>query len=286
MQNFGDLPSEFCNYNSSSIALLPVPYDGTSTWIKGADKGPFAILDASANMELYDIPTNSEVYRNGIHTLDPLVHHGDPEKLSVLVKERVMGILKDKKFPVVLGGEHSVSIGCFLAAAEFFTPVPGILQLDAHTDLREEYLGSSYNHACVMARARETAPILQVGIRSMDKSELESTDLSRVYFAHDIRKNFHWIQDITSRLEENTWITLDLDVLDPSIMPATGTPEPGGLDYYSVLDLIESVCKKTRVIGLDLVELCPNENSRPSEFLAAKLLYQILSLIFKYNRNF
>src|SRR3989338_5939347 len=191
--NYGDIAKEYCNKEKSKIVILPVPYDNTSTWIKGADKGPQAIIDASGNMELYDIETKSEVYKQGMFTEAPLkVKNISPEQLAKEVETRISGWIAQKKFTVVLGGEHSVSIGAIQAHAKAHAKKTEdfcVLQLDAHADTREEYHDSKYNHACVMARARELCPIVQVGIRSMDVSEKEKMDLSRVFFAEKISKD-------------------------------------------------------------------------------------------------
>lgn len=164
-QNYGGLDNEFTSYKDAKIVVLPVPYDGTSTWLKGADKGPDAILEASANMELYDIETDSEVYTQGIATLDPVTESSSPEAMSDAVEMQVDTLLKDKKFPVLLGGEHSVSIGSIRAFAKHYEDF-SVLQLDAHSDMRDSYEGSDHNHACIMARAKEMASVAQVGIRS------------------------------------------------------------------------------------------------------------------------
>ena len=169
MRQFGDFSAEETNYATAEIAILPVPYDGTSTWIKGADKGPEALLDASYNLEFYDIETDYEVYKRGISTLPPVEEKSSPEKMSEEVEKRMSQILTDGKFPVMIGGEHSVSIGAFRAIVEKYPDV-SILQLDAHSDMRDEYEGSTHNHACVMARAKDlTDSITQVGIRSSAK---------------------------------------------------------------------------------------------------------------------
>ncbi|MBN2663625.1 MAG: agmatinase [Bacteroidales bacterium] len=279
MKNFGGLEPDFCDYNNSKIVVLPIPYDGTSTWIKGANLGPNAILEASENMELYDIETDFEPYTLGIHTVEPVSINNSPESMSKVVYERTKKLLSDNKFVVSLGGEHSVSIGAIKAFAEKFDNLT-ILQIDAHTDLRNEYLGSNHNHACVMARAKEFAPIVQVGIRSMDSCELVNVDKKRVFFASSIQKNENWINNVVDLLTENVYLTFDLDGLDPSIMPSTGTPEPGGLLWYDVINLMEEVIKQKNLVGFDVVELCPNENNKAPDFLAAKFIYKTLSMKF------
>ncbi len=279
MQNFGGLSEEYTSYNDSDIVVIPVPYDGTSTWIKGAERGPEALLEASANMELYDIETDTEVYLRGIHTTE-IVHTSEsPEILAPLVKDAMKKVFDDQKFPVLLGGEHSVSIGAFQAAGEKFDDLT-ILQLDAHSDLRPEYEHSAYNHACVMARAKEISPIVQVGIRSMCVEEKENMDASRVFWGHQIRNNSTWMEEVLDLLSGNVYITIDLDVFDPACLPATGTPEPGGMDYPTVIEFLRKVNAAKNIVAFDVVELCPIPGNPASDFLASKLVYQILSMKF------
>lgn len=282
--NFGDIPENYSNLRDSKIVILPVPYDKTSTWIKGADKGPEAILTASSNMELYDIETDSEVYKRGIFTDKFIDGNLTPEELVDAVDGKTKKFIHDGKFTVVIGGEHSVSIGAIKAHSEKYNNLC-VLQLDAHSDLREEYEGSKYNHACVMTRAKENAKIVQVGIRSMDSSELDHMDKKRVVFAKDIQNNKEWIKSVIKKLSSKVYITIDLDVFDPSIMPSTGTPEPGGLLWYDVLNLLKEVIKQKEVVGCDVVELCPNKNNKAPDFLAAKLIYKILSYKFERMKN-
>ncbi len=279
MTDFGGLPEEFTNEHSAGIAILPVPYDGTSTWIKGSDKGPDAIMEASSNMELYDIETGTEVYRRGIFTAPAITERSSPEKMVGTVAERVRHFLDKGKFPVVIGGEHSVSIGSIQAFASHY-PQLSVLQLDAHSDLRNEYEGSANNHACVMARAKEIASIVQVGIRATDSGELPAMDMERVFFAHQIHGSDKWMDQAVGLLADNVYITIDLDVFDPAIMPSTGTPEPGGMGWYQCLGLIEKVIAARRVVGFDVVELCPSESNKAPDFMAAKLIYRILSMKF------
>jgi agmatinase len=278
--NFGGIPPSYSAYESSPIVILPVPFDATSTWIKGADRGPDAILEASANMELYDIETDSEVYLKGIYTAKAVSEKSSPEELAVGVHKRVLKYLDDDKFVVTIGGEHSVTIGVVRAFAE---KIPGlcVLQIDAHTDLRPEYEGSRFNHACVMARVRECCPIVQVGIRSMDVVEKPYVDKERVFFAKDIvGSHTTWIDEVIEKLDYHVYVTIDLDGFDPSIMPATGTPEPGGLGYYEVINLMRKLIVKKKLVGFDVVELCPISDNKASDFLASKLIYQLLSYQF------
>jgi agmatinase len=196
------------------------------------------------------------------------------------VQERVEQHLEDNTFVVTIGGEHSVSIGAVRALAARF-PGMSVLQLDAHSDLRDEYEGSKLNHACVMARIEEICPVVQVGIRSMDASEKPFVDPDRVFFAKDIWDRTDWIDRVVAQLTDQVYVTIDLDVFDPSIMPSTGTPEPGGLLWYDVLTLLRAVCRRKSVVGFDVVELCPIANNWAPDFLAAKLIYQLLSYKFR-----
>ncbi len=282
-KNFGGLPDQYSKIENSKVVIVPVPYDGTSTWIKGADKGPDAIIEASHNMELYDIVADKEAYKVGIHTADPIKERRSPERVAKEVEARVTQLLKKKKFPVILGGEHSVSIGAFRAFAEFYKGADfTILQFDAHADLRQEYEGSRYNHACVMARAAELAPILQVGVRSMSFEERADVAPERVFYADYIldSNNTTWMYDLLNKTGKNVYITIDLDVFDPSIMPATGTPEPGGMLWYTMLDILSKINQKTNIVGFDVVELSPVKYNKAPNFMAAKLIYQLLTYKF------
>jgi agmatinase len=278
---FGDLPQRYCAYQTAKIVILPAPFDATSTWIKGADKGPAAIIEASANMETYDIETDCEVYKHGIFTDEPIKETVSPEKMVAELKTRVLKHIKNKKYVVTLGGEHSVSAATIEAHAEIFDKI-SVLQLDAHADLRDEYNGSKYNHACVMARAKEIAPIVQVGIRSAAIEERELIqNADNVFPAQDIYNNNNWFEKCLNKLTKNVYLTIDLDVFDPAIMPSTGTPEPGGLSWYQMLDFLKQLMKQKNVVGFDVVELCPNPQNKAPDFLAAKLIYKLLSYKFE-----
>lgn len=279
MRNYGDFEDKYTDYRTAEIAILPVPYDGTSTWIKGADKGPEALLDASFNMEFYDIETGTEVYKKGIATLAPVTEDSTPEAMSDEVERRMDAIIKDGKFPVMIGGEHSVSIGAIRAIAKNYEEF-SVLQLDAHSDMRDTYEGSTHNHACIMARAKEVATnVTQVGIRSTwPAEEGHNIDPERIFYAYKIKEESGWEEKVSKQLCKNVYITIDLDVFDPAIMPSTGTPEPDGLSYRQVLNLLKRIITEHNVIGLDVVELCPNEINKAPDFLASKLIYQFLSM--------
>jgi len=276
---FGALSDNFCRYETAAIAILPVPYDGTSTWMKGSSQGPQALLDASAHMELYDIETDSEVFRRGMITMEPVHCPDDPWQMVTAVYERARPLVAGGKFVVGIGGEHSVSVGLVRAVAEKI-PDLSVLQLDAHSDTRDTYEGSRYNHACVMSRIGEFCPYVQAGIRSMDAAEMKRLKPDRTFFAREIVKGSNVVPRIVKALTRDVYITIDLDVFDPSVMPSTGTPEPGGLGWYHLFGLLGPVIKAKNVVGIDVTELLPNPANKAPDFLAAKLIYRILSMVF------
>lgn len=278
-KNYAGIPEKYARIDEAKVVLIPVPYDGTSTWQKGADKGPDAFLNASENMELYDIETQSEVYKKGIYLAPPVTENSSPEKMVEAVYKTTKNYIKQEKFVTLFGGEHSVSIGSIRAFNESFEDLT-VVQLDAHADLRPEYEGSKCNHACALHEASKNTNLIQIGIRSMDISEKEHMDENQVYFAHDLYED--WQDDAIGQMTPNVFITIDLDAFDPSIMPSTGTPEPGGLFWYETLEFLKMMFKKKNVVGFDIVELCPNEKEKSSDFLAAKLYYKMLSYKFKY----
>jgi len=279
MRNYAGIPDKYAQLKTSKIVLIPVPYDGTSTWMKGADKGPEAFLEASENMEVYDIETDSEVYKEGVFLADPVTESSSPEAMVDQVYQTVLKYLQMQKFVTVFGGEHSVSIGSIRAFKEHVDNLT-ILQLDAHADLRNEYEGSACNHACAVHEASKTTNLVQVGIRSMDVSEKKYLKKENCFFAHEIHADPGWMKKALSKLTDQVFITIDLDSLDPSIMPSTGTPEPGGLSWYQVVNFIKFVAANKKIVGFDIMELCPNKNNKAPDFLAAKLYYKILSYVF------
>ncbi len=279
MRNYAGIPDEYAQPDNADIVLIPVPYDGTSTYGKGADKGPDAILDASENMELYDIETRSEVYKQGVFIAPTISENTSPEAMTEVVDSTVSEYISKGKFVTMLGGEHSVSIGSIRAFNRKYSNLT-VLQLDAHSDLRPEYMGSACNHACALHEASKTCNTVQVGIRSMDTVELPFVKEENFFTSYAIRKNPNWQEDVLNRLTENVYITIDLDAFDPSIMPSTGTPEPGGLLWNETLDLLKKVFKKCNVVGFDIVELAPIDDLHAPDFLAAKLYYKMLSYKF------
>jgi agmatinase len=281
-KNYAGIPDEFAKKETANIVLIPVPYDGTSTWQKGAEKGPQAFFEASENMELYDIETDSEVYREGVFLAEPVLENASPESMVEQVYETTKNYLLKKKFVTLIGGEHSISIGSIRAFNEAYDDLT-VLQLDAHVDLRKEYQGNKYNHACAMYEANQHTNLIQVGIRSMDKSEKFIMDKERVFFAHEMDLDDYWMDNAIELMTNNVFITIDLDAFDPSILPSTGTPEPGGLFWNETLHFLRRVFSEKNVVGFDIVELCPNPNEKSSDFLAAKLYYKMLS--YKFHEN-
>lgn len=278
-KTYAGIPEKYAKLDSSKIVLIPVPYDGTSTWQKGADKGPDAFLHASENMELYDIETQTEVYKQGVFLAEPVTENSSPEAVVEAVHKTTKEYIKRNKFVTVFGGEHSISIGTIRAFNECFDNLT-VLHIDAHADLRKSYEGSSCNHACAVYEASQTTNLIQVGIRSMDIIETTVMDKDKTYFAHEMAQDDSWMDAAIDQMTENVFITFDLDAFDPSILPSTGTPEPGGLFWYETLEFLKMVFKEKNVVGFDIVELCPNENEKSSDFLAAKLYYKMLSYKF------
>ncbi len=279
-KTYAGIPEEYAKLERAKIVLIPVPYDGTSTWQKGADKGPKAFLEASENMELYDIETDSEVYKNGIYLTESITVNATPEAMADAVHQETKSYIKKNKFVTIFGGEHSISIGTIRAFNEMF-PNLTVLHIDAHADLRKSYEGSSCNHACAVYEASQNSNLIQVGIRSMDIKEKSVMDLDKTYFAHDMAIDDSWMDSAIVQMTDNVFITFDLDAFDPSILPSTGTPEPGGLLWYETLDFLKQVFADKNVVGFDIVELCPNDVDKASDFLAAKLYYKMLSYKFK-----
>lgn len=276
MRTFAGIPSEFHDYERASAVLIPVPYDGTSTWRKGADRGPEAFLAAAENMELYDIQTDSEPYRAGIHLAEAPRGMTDPAAMVAAVESAVGRHLGAGKLVTLFGGEHSISIGALRAMRGAFGDI-SVLQIDAHADLRSSYEGTPFNHACAVYESSRHSNLVQVGIRSMDVSEKDHMDPDKVFWAHELPGMDDWISRVVAKLHGPVYITLDLDAFDPGIMPATGTPEPGGLAWWDVDALVRRVAEHHRILGFDVVELCPHPAHHGADFLAAKVYYKMLA---------
>jgi agmatinase len=278
--NYGGIDSH-SSLADAKFVIVPVPYDLTSTYQSGSRRGPGAILDASANMELYDEELGKETYLAGIHTLVPLAADArGPEEMVASVREQISHVLTHGKIPVMLGGEHSISFGAVQAMQEKY-PTLSVLQFDAHADLRDSYQGSPYSHAAVARRITEICPLVQVGIRSMSVEEavFMAAGTVRTLTADFIRADKGWQEKVLEYLSGDVYVTIDLDVFDPAIMPSTGTPEPDGLAWRDVLGLLRKLSRRCRIRGFDVVELAPVPGLVAPDFLAAKLVYRLMGYL-------
>jgi agmatinase len=284
--NFGGIEeAEFSNLDTAQVFVLPVAYEGTVSYGAGTGAGAMAIIEASRNMELYDEETDAEVYKIGIHTLDEFRPLESPEAMMNGLYDRTKELLNREKFLCMLGGEHSVSAPVIRAHAEKFHNL-SVLQIDAHADLRDEYDDTPHSHASIMARVVKDLriPSVQVGIRSISADEARALDSgipTKIFWAKDVVGRTDWIDSAIDSLTENVYLTIDIDGLDPSLVPTTGTPEPGGLGWYETLTLIRKLARKKRVVGMDLVEFSKTDNSDAPAFLCAKLVYKTLAYIFQ-----
>lgn len=266
---FNFLGLEKQDYESSKVVIFPVPYSSTTYWGSGTKEGPQEIIEVSRHLELYDIETKKDPSKEGIFTLPFLEPSKEsPKETMDRIKSVVDRLLRNGKFLIMLGGEHSITFGAIQSFKEKFSDF-SVLQIDAHTDLRDEFEGTKYHHACVMKRIKDLGiPITQVGIRSTSRGE---DKVENVFFAPEIP-----VEKIIATLKDKVYLTFDLDAFDPSVMPSTGTPEPGGLSWYEVLNLIKEVAQKKKIIGADVVELDPIPGLAAPDFLAAKLVHKII----------
>jgi agmatinase len=284
-ENFGGLPDEHSQYATSRAVIFPVPLERTTSYEHGTRNGPAAILAASRNMELYDEELELEPYKEiGIHTLPAIdTSDGTLDEVISEIFTAQLGLLEDGKFTVALGGEHSLTPPLVSATAKKFKDL-SVLQIDAHADLRDEYHGNPASHACAMRRVVEVCPAVQVGIRSLSVEEAQAIPHlnTSIYWAKDIARAplKSWIAKVLADLSPNVYLTIDLDGFDPAFVPATGTPEPGGLDWMQVTSLIRAVADHKKIVGMDVVELLPQPGDHASDFLAAKLVYKCLGYIF------
>jgi len=279
--NFGGIDPAYPTFEEAAFVVIPIPYDLTSTYQSGSRRGPHAILDASGHMELYDEELCKETYLTGIYTLSPLESDArGPGEMVHVIRQAAADVLAHNKIPVILGGEHSISFGVVQAMQEKY-PGISVLQLDAHADLRNYYQCSPYSHASVGRRISELCPLIQAGIRSMSVEEaafMKGSNI-RTFSADFILEEQLWWEKICENLSGDVYISIDIDVLDPSIMPATGTPEPGGIYWKDILRLVRTVSNRCRVRGFDVVELSPIPGMVAPDFLAAKLVYRILGYL-------
>ena len=280
--NFCALPKELSDLRKSKAVVLPVPYDHTSTYGTGSRFGPMRILEASRQLEYYDEELKVETCEIGIHTMpfvEPVAE--GPESMVRRVEEITDGILEQRKFPVMLGGDHILSVGVVRSLVKRY-PDLWCIQLDAHADLRDSYEGSAYSHACTAKRIAELCPVWQLGVRSISSEEITEPTTHQVItvYAHDFFISCAWQSDIENIVGENVYITVDADVFDPSCMPAVGTPEPGGLSWHDVLRVLKFIFERKNVVGFDIVEFAPIDGQHAWEFTLAKLAYKALGYKF------
>ncbi len=282
----GTLPHQPTFENAKAV-ILPVPLESTTSYVPGTRNGPREILVASSHLELWDEETNTDIHPIGIYTLPEMeLPFDNMEDIMSEIGRVAAAILEHDKFPIVLGGEHSITSPVVGAVAAKY-PGVSVLQIDAHADLRDIYMGTRFNHACAMRRVLEHAPCTQVGIRSLSTDEAKAAPTLRTTIFYDVnmRQDKNWIANVVASLSDRVYITIDVDGMDPAIMPATGTPEPGGLSWYEVLSLLRAVMTQRTVVGCDIVELSPLPGVAAPNFLCAKLIYKILTYQFAKTRT-
>jgi agmatinase len=280
--SFGGTPQAASDFERARVVILPIPLDRTTSYVSGTRTGPHEILVASSHLELWDEETETDVHAIGIAALPEMeLPYAAMDEVMLEIRRVASELASLGKFPVVLGGEHSITAPVVAAMAARHQGL-SVLQIDAHADLRESFMGSRYSHACAMRRVLDAAPCVQVGIRSLSAEEAAAVPAlrTRIFYDWNMRRDPHWIDRVVDALSDTCYITIDCDGLDPAIMPAVGTPEPGGLSWYETLALLRRVIESRNVVGADIVELCPMPGNVAPNFLCAKLLYKILSYRF------
>ncbi len=279
---FGGTTPTTTDFEHARVVILPVPLDRTTSYVPGTRNGPHEILVASSHMELWDEETETDVHSIGVFTLPEMEFpFATMDEVIREIRRVATEIVSRDKFPVVLGGEHSITAPVVAALASKYRSL-SVLQIDAHADLRESYMGTPHNHACAMRRVLEYARTTQVGVRSLSPEEAAAVPTlpTEIFYDYNMRRHKDWIERVVESLGETVYITIDCDGFDPAIMPAVGTPEPGGLTWYEALALLRRVIESRRVVGCDIVELCPLPGNVAPNFLCAKLIYKILSYRF------
>jgi agmatinase len=279
--NFLGLEPKLSSLSGAKFVVIPAPYEATASYGKGTSRGPAAILRASRHVETFDEDLVSEPCDAGIHTLPPLRLKGlGAREVQRRIHDSVSRVVSSRKIPAMLGGEHSITPAAVSACKQRFKDI-SVLQIDAHADLRERYTGTRYSHASAMRRVLDICPLVQVGIRNISEDEYvfakRSGQLKRMHFMHGLTgKSFG---RIVGQLKKHVYVTMDVDGLDPSVIPATGTPEPGGLSWQQALSLLKRVARAKKVVGFDLVELSPIKGLAMADFAAAKLVYKMMGFI-------
>ena len=280
--SFGGTPQTAADFERARVVILPIPLDRTTSYVSGTRTGPHEILVASSHLELWDEETETDVHDIGIAALPEMeLPYATMDEVMDEIRRVAGELVSTGKFPMVLGGEHSITAPVVAAMAARH-PGLSVLQIDAHADLRESFMGSRYSHACAMRRVLDAAPCVQVGIRSLSAEEAAAVPGLRtsIHYDWNMRQDPNWIDRVVDALSDTCYITIDCDGLDPAIMPAVGTPEPGGLSWYETLALLRRVIESRNVVGADIVELCPMPGNVAPNFLCAKLLYKILAYRF------
>ena len=281
-KQFGAIPNSFSSADSAKAFIIPVPFEGGHPLFKGSEKGPDAVIEASAFIDLYDIHTDSDAWKVGIHTTESIKER-NAEKMIKELGKKITPLLKKKKFPIILGGEHTVALGAYKACADHFKENDlTIIQFDAHAALRKEFGGSATNHFTTATLASELAPVLQMGVRSMSFDEREVLEPGRVFSAENIldASNKAWMYDLLNKLTKNVFISIDLDVFDPALIPAVATPVPAGLLWNDVIEIIEKINEKSIIAGICIAGLTPIKYNKAPNFIVAQLINSLVTLKF------
>jgi agmatinase len=283
--NFGGIPEEHSRYEASRAVIFPIPLERTTNSHPGTRNAPAAILAASHNIELYDDELQLEPYKEiGIHTMHPIdTMDGTLDEVITEIFTAQCGLLDDGKFPVALGGEHTLTPALVSALSKKYKDL-SVLHIGAHAGLRFEYQGNPASHACAMRRVTEVCPAVQVGIRSVSCEEAQAIPNlpTKIYWAKDITQLplKTWIAKVLADLSSKVYVTINVDGFDPSLVPCTGMPEPGGLDWHQVTSLLRAIAGHKKIVGMDVVELLPQPGNHASDALAAKLIYKCLGYVF------
>jgi agmatinase len=277
---FAGIPEKFSRKEQSKIVLIPVPFDGQ----KMTHEGPKAFLEAAENMELYDIETDTEVYKQGIYLADAIKENSSTEAVVEAVQQTVKKYINRNKFVTLFGGENIISMGTISAFNECFDNI-SVLHIDAQANVKKEVDGNKFHNQCALNKASQNANLVQVGIRSMSASEKNTVNFDKTFFAHEMAVNDYWMDEVVDQLLDDVLIVLDLDALDPSIFPSTKNPVSGGLFYFETLAFLKQVFESKNVVGFELTGLMPNELDKTSDALASKLYYKMLSYKFASDTN-
>lgn len=281
--NFLGLEKQFCQYETSGVVVIPVPFEASVSYKKGTKKAPQAIIAASGQVELYDIDLDKEIHKVGIHTLKPL-NYLSRKKLFTGLKKSTVKFLKDGKFPVYLGGEHTITIPIVEGMKQLY-PEMWVLHLDAHSDLRDTYEDDPYSHACTMRRVFDLGlPFISVGVRSQDLQERQFAREHNIsiYYESDFQKDDSWMEQVIEELGQTIYLTFDIDVINPSEIRSIGSPEPGGLRWEQIISFLKKLSNSQKtILGFDVVELAPAKDDHASNFICAKLIYRMIGYCVK-----